>query len=107
MLAHPASVDSIPTGGNKEDVVPMAMAAAWKLRRVIRNVRCSGDRADVRVTGPRLPRAAQARSRSGRAHAVVRRHVRPLEDDRVLSVDIERIAAAILDHEFTPGVLAQ
>jgi histidine ammonia-lyase len=32
VLSHPASVDTIPTDGNKEDVVPMAMAAAWKQR---------------------------------------------------------------------------
>ena len=30
VLAHPASVDTIPTDGNKEDVVPMAMTAAVK-----------------------------------------------------------------------------
>src|SRR5262249_41387037 len=29
VLSHPASVDSIPTDGSKEDVVPMAMGAAW------------------------------------------------------------------------------
>src|SRR5688500_10666823 len=28
VLSHPASVDTIPTDGNKEDVVPMAMGAA-------------------------------------------------------------------------------
>src|SRR5207244_1487613 len=39
VLSHPASVDTIPTDGNKEDVVPMAMGAAWKLRRVMHNVR--------------------------------------------------------------------
>jgi histidine ammonia-lyase len=39
LLAHPASVDSIPTDGNKEDVVPMAMGAALKLRRSVRNLR--------------------------------------------------------------------
>jgi histidine ammonia-lyase len=33
LLAHPASVDSIPTDGNREDVVPMAMGAALKARR--------------------------------------------------------------------------
>ncbi len=38
-LAHPASVDSIPTDGSKEDVVPMAMGAAVKLRRSVRNLR--------------------------------------------------------------------
>ena len=42
VLSHPASVDTIPTDGNKEDVVPMAMGAAWKLRRIVDNVRtCS------------------------------------------------------------------
>jgi histidine ammonia-lyase len=39
ILAHPASIDSIPTDGSKEDVVPMAMGAATKLRRVLHNVR--------------------------------------------------------------------
>jgi histidine ammonia-lyase len=38
-LATPASVDSIPTSGSKEDVVPMAMAAAVKLRRSVHNLR--------------------------------------------------------------------
>ena len=37
--SFPASVDSIPTDGNKEDQVPMAMGAAWKLRRIVGNVR--------------------------------------------------------------------
>ncbi len=36
-LAHPASVDSITTSGNKEDYVSMGMAAAIKLKRVIAN----------------------------------------------------------------------
>jgi histidine ammonia-lyase len=38
VLAHPASVDSIPTGANTEDHVPMATWAARKLRTVIGNV---------------------------------------------------------------------
>src|SRR5262245_16871394 len=33
VFAHPASVDSIPTSGNKEDHVPMAMGAALKLKQ--------------------------------------------------------------------------
>jgi len=38
VLAHPASADSIPTSGNKEDYVSMGMAAALKLRQVVQNV---------------------------------------------------------------------
>lgn len=38
ILAHPASADSIPTSGNKEDFVSMGMTAALKLKRVTANV---------------------------------------------------------------------
>ena len=39
VLAHPASVDSIPTSGNQEDHVSMGWTAGLKLRRVVANVR--------------------------------------------------------------------
>ncbi|HEY6218440.1 MAG TPA: histidine ammonia-lyase [Gemmatimonadaceae bacterium] len=104
VLAHPASVDSIPTGGGKEDVVPMAMAAAWKLRRVVQNVRrvlaiellCGAQGVDYRA--PLKPGRGVAR-----AHAVARRHSRTLEADRAIGEDIERIASAIAAGEFTAG----
>ena len=96
ILAHPASVDTIPTDGNKEDVVPMAMAAAWKLRRIVRNVRyvlaielmCAAQGLDYRA--PLKPGRGVAR-----AHGDVRRLVPALERDRSFSPDIERLAAAI------------
>jgi histidine ammonia-lyase len=100
VLSHPASVDTIPTDGNKEDVVPMAMAAAWKLRRIVRNVRyvlaielmCGAQGNDFRK--PLKPGRGVAR-----AHAAVRALVPPLERDRVLSSDIERLALAIRNDE--------
>jgi len=100
VLSHPASVDTIPTDGNKEDVVPMAMAAAWKLRRIVRNVRyvlavelmCAAQGIDCRA--PLKPGRGVAR-----AHAAVRNLVAPLERDRSLSPDIERLATAIADDE--------
>jgi histidine ammonia-lyase len=103
VLAHPSSVDSIPTDGNKEDVVPMAMGAAWKLRRVLDNVR--------QVLAIELMCAAQAvefrsplRPALPVAHAleVVRRHVAPLTKDRVLSGDMTALAAAIAAGDFDP-----
>jgi histidine ammonia-lyase len=39
VLAHPASVDSITTSGNKEDYVSMGMGAAIKLKKIIENTR--------------------------------------------------------------------
>ena len=106
VLAHPASVDTIPTDGNKEDVVPMAMAAAWKLRRVVRNVRyvlaielmCAAQGVDYRA--PLKPGRGVER-----AHGAVRAVVSPLEGDRVLSGDIERLAQAIQDDEISSPLL--
>ena len=106
VLAHPASVDSIPTGASKEDVVPMAMAAAYKLRRVVKNVRrvlaielmCAAQGIDFRA--PLKPGRGVAR-----AHGIARRHVKRLGEDRVISHDIEALARAIETEEFTRGAV--
>ncbi len=104
VLAHPASVDTIPTDGSKEDVVPMAMTAALKLRRILQNVRyglaielmCAAQGVDFRA--PLRPGRGVAH-----AHATVRRLVPPLDGDRVLTPDIERLAEAIRRGDFTPS----
>ena len=96
VLAHPSSVDSIPTDGSKEDVVPMAMGAAWKARRVLRNVQrviavelmCGAQGIDFRA--PLAPGVGVRH-----AHSAVRERVAPLERDRVLSGDIESLAEAV------------
>jgi histidine ammonia-lyase len=106
VLSHPASVDTIPTDGNKEDVVPMAMSAAWKLRRVVRNVRyvlaielmCAAQGLDCRA--PLKPGRGAARG-----HAAVRGLVASLGRDRVLSPDIERLAAAIADDGWVSSMM--
>jgi histidine ammonia-lyase len=96
VLAHPASVDTIPTDGNKEDVVPMAMGAAWKLRRVLQNVRnvlaielmCAAQGLDYR-------KPMRAGRGAARGHALVRKIVAPLGQDRVLAPDIAALSSAI------------
>jgi histidine ammonia-lyase len=101
VLAHPASVDTIPTDGSKEDVVPMAMGAAWKLRRIVTNVRhvlaielmCGAQGLDCR-------RPLRSSAPVERVHAAVRRAAATLEGDRMLSPDIYAIAAAIARREF-------
>jgi histidine ammonia-lyase len=101
LLSHPASVDTIPTDGNKEDVVPMAMGAAWKLRRVVHNVRnvlaielmCAAQGVDFRA--PLKPGRGVAR-----AHRTVRSLVQTLQRDRVLSGDIAVLSDAIARGEF-------
>jgi histidine ammonia-lyase len=101
VLSHPASVDTIPTDGGKEDVVPMAMGAAWKARRVLRNLEnilaielmCGAQAIDFRA--PLKP------GRGVRiAHERVREIVPRLEADRVLSSDISALMTAVSDQRF-------
>ena len=101
VLSHPATVDTIPTDGNREDVVPMSMGAAWKARRVIDNVRnvlaielmCAAQGLDFRL--PLKPGRGALE-----AHRQVRKLVGPLEVDRALTPDIEILSAAIARGSF-------
>lgn len=101
VLSHPASVDTIPTDGSKEDVVPMAMGAAIKLRRILHNVQhviaielmCAAQGLESR-------RPLRAGAGVERAYATVRAHVPALVEDRVLGPDIERLAVAVAAGEF-------
>jgi histidine ammonia-lyase len=96
VLCHPASVDTIPTDGGKEDVVPMAMGAAIKLRRVVQNVThvlaielmCAVQALEGRAPLQSSPRIREAAAR-------VRKIVRPLGPDRALSGDMTALAEAV------------
>ncbi len=95
-LAHPASVDTIPTSGNKEDHVSMSMGAALKAERALDlarhvvaiEVMCACQAIDLRAPLTTSPTLA-------RVHAAVRRVVPTLDDDRPLTADIGRIAEMI------------
>jgi histidine ammonia-lyase len=101
VLSHPASVDTIPTDGGKEDVVPMAMGAAWKLRRIVRNVQyVLGIELMCAMQGLESRRPLRAGRGVEAAFAKVRKLVAPLGDDRVLSGDITLLADAIARGEF-------
>jgi histidine ammonia-lyase len=96
VLAHPASVDSITTSGNKEDYVSMGMTAALKLRRVVDNTSY--------VLAIEAMAAAQAMDfvaplttgkRGQKACAVIRAVSPKLEKDRAMYQDFEKIAGVI------------
>jgi histidine ammonia-lyase len=95
-LAHPASVDSIPTSANKEDHVSMSMGAALKAERALQLatrviaietlLACQAiDLLAPLVTSPAL----------APVHARVRSDVPTLTDDRPPSPDIESISNLI------------
>ena len=96
VLAHPASIDNVPTDGGKEDHVSMGMTAATKLRSIVKLAEFT--------TAIELMAAAQglehhAPLAPGRgvkqAYEIVRKFVPPLKEDRSMSGDIERLARAI------------
>ena len=97
-LAHPASVDTIPTSANKEDHVSMSMARRAQGRARACNSRARARRrAAVRVPGDRpAARRSPARRRSCACMRAVRDAVPTLDDDRPPSPDIEAIAELIV-----------
>jgi histidine ammonia-lyase len=101
VLAHPASIDNVPTDGGKEDHVSMGMTAATKLRSIVKLAEMT--------TAIELLAAAQALDyraplAPGRgvkeAHRIVRSLVARLTEDRSMSADIEKLVSAIGSGEF-------
>jgi histidine ammonia-lyase len=101
VLAHPASIDNVPTDGGKEDHVSMGMTSATKLRSIVKLAEMA--------TAIELMTAAQALDyraplAPGRgvkqAYDLVRRVVAPLTVDRATSNDIERLTSAIKEGVF-------
>jgi histidine ammonia-lyase len=101
VLAHPASVDSVPTSAGKEDHVSMGMTAALKFRSIVEdaeNLLAIELLAGAEALEHRRPLKAGAGVE--RAYAIVRKHAAPLLEDRALAPDIAAVAAAIRAGEF-------
>jgi histidine ammonia-lyase len=107
ILATPGSTGSIPTDANQEDFVPMGMGAAYKAGRVLRNAQrvvaaellCGVQGIELRK--PLRPgRGVQwleerIRGLSGPA-------IRPLDEDRAPSPELERLALAVAEGDLDP-----
>ena len=94
--AHPASVDSITTSGNKEDFVSMGMTAANKLLRVVdntRNVLAIEAMAVAQALDFLAPLKTSKRGQA--AHAAIRAACPPIDKDRVMYADHARVAEVI------------
>ncbi len=101
ILAHPASVDNLPTSGNKEDHVSMGMTAATKLRSIVENAEyVVAIELLAAAEGLEYRRPLRAGRGIERAFEIVRSHAPRLTRDRSLSADIESLAAAIRNGEF-------
>ena len=105
VLAHPASVDSIPSSANQEDHVSMGTIAARKANTIMKNVR--------RVLAMELMCACQAIDLRGDkgmgigtkpAYETIRRVCDRLYDDRPLYEDINHCEETIISGELIDAV---
>lgn len=108
ILAHPASVDSIPSSANQEDHVSMGTIAARKAREILKNAQ--------NVIAIELLAGAQGvdfkdPSKLGVgtriAYDLVRNLVPHLDDDREMYKDMNLVYNLILGHDITKAVEAK
>ncbi|MEW9123207.1 MAG: histidine ammonia-lyase [Thermotaleaceae bacterium] len=105
ILAHPASVDSIPSSANQEDHVSMGTIAARKAKEILFNT--------VNVLGIELMAAAQAIDFNRTedlgvgtkiAYHTIRNEIDALYEDRVMYEDIHKAAELISSHKIIEAV---
>jgi len=97
-LAHPASVDSLPTSANQEDHVSMATFAARRLQPMIANVaHILAIELLAAAQGIEFLRPLQSSTALEQAHALLRQTVPAMAQDRYLSPDIERATTLVRD----------
>ncbi|WP_129676400.1 histidine ammonia-lyase [Candidatus Chloroploca sp. Khr17] len=112
ILAHPASVDTIPSSANVEDHVSMGMTAGLKTRTILDNVAqilaiellAAAQGLDFRrqIVGPqaRLGRGTAA------AYELIRQHVPFIERDTVMYPHIEAVRMLVADGSIVAAVTA-
>jgi histidine ammonia-lyase len=119
-LAHPASVDSIPTSANQEDHVSMGTIACRKARMILRNTRkvlaielmCAAQGLDFRLGNGYSHKdesgCAVAHAQPGpgikAAYELTRKHIAHLEEDREIHKDIEAAEHLIVSGELIESV---
>ena len=107
ILSAPAAIASIPAAADQEDFVSMGMNTAIKNGQILRNA--------FGVLGIELMAAAQALDIRGHemgkgvaaAHAVIRKHVKYLGEDRPLYPDHTRMAELVESCEILDAVEAE
>src|SRR6476659_2434751 len=97
VLAHPSSVDTIPTSGNQEDHVSMGWTSMRKLREVVTNVRhvlsvevvAAAQAIDFRAS------VASPGAATAAVHALLREHVPDMPADRHVADQLAATAALL------------
>ena len=105
VLSHPASIDSVPTSGGKEDHVSMGMTSALKFRKIVENVE-RGLAIELLAAAEGLEYRKPLKPGKGALMAFekLREISPPVVHDRSLSHDIENVATAIRQGVFDSGL---
>ena len=97
-LAHPASVDSLPTSANQEDHVSMATFAARRLQPMLANTaHILGIEWLAAAQGIEFLRPLRSSTSLEAAHAALRAHCPAMPQDRYFAPDIEQATQLIRD----------
>jgi histidine ammonia-lyase len=101
VLAHPASVDSVPTSGGKEDHVSMGMTSALKLRQIVDNAEFAlAIELLTAAEGIDYRRPLRSSAAIEKAHGIIRAVIPRLTADRPPSDDIEALKKMIGEGQF-------
>ncbi len=97
-LAHPASVDSLPTSANQEDHVSMATFAARRLQAMIDNTaHILGIEWLAAAQGIEFLRPMRSSVALEQAHALLREQIPAMDQDRYLAPDIAHATRLVRD----------
>lgn len=100
-LAHPATVDSLPTSANQEDHVPMSTFAARRLLEMSENsATIIAIELIAAAQGIEFHRPLRSSDQLERVIAAIRDVVRPYDQDRLLAPDIEGITKLVQTSTF-------
>jgi len=98
VLAHPASVDSIPTSAGQEDHVSMGTIAARQAFEIVQNAKqVAAIELMCAVQGADLRAPLTLGTGSAAVYRTIRAEVPVMKKDRILYTDIEKISALIPD----------
>ena len=104
-LAYPASIQSLPTNANNQDIVSMGTIAARNALKILRNVEC--------ILAIEMMSATQAIDLRGpeklgkgtmKAYQMIRRILPPIVEDRETYVDIEKVIEMLRNRELVSAV---
>ena len=101
-LAHPASVDSLPTSANQEDHVSMATFAARRLDQMAHNTGVIvGIELLAAAQGIEFHRPLTSSSHLEHVHAQLRARVAAFDEDRFFAPDIEAAKTMVMNGELS------